>query len=362
MDLSNILTIVIPLKGRPEYTKRILEYSSWIKCPFKILLGDGGNENLVLNSKDFPDTNYEYIKYPYDVDIPSYNKKMNNLLSKVTTPLTMLIDNDNFFCLEGIYHVINFLYNNKDFSGGRGCLTRCRVAGHKLNDERRKMHYHPSIIGVTATERIINTINMFHTHLHDIVKTDVLQTTFDIMDIVASNDFKIFIRLNAFLSVIRGNNYRNDDITYFFHEQGTPRISGQILPPDNIWVQQPYWEDSVARLTSAVGVSIEHMDGLNIDVAKNIFLKAFINRILNRKNPGHKISDTDSKTRDYLANSINTIIEKSRKLNIDEEIRGCFFKNRTGSELNISRIEINRMDDEMFRDVLDEYLVQRRFC
>ena len=89
----------------------------------------------------------------------------------------MLIDNDNFFCLDGMYRVINFLNKNKDYYGGRGCLTRCQVVGNGLGPERRKMHCFPSVIGNTAAERVKNNINLFHTHLHDIARTNVLQTT-----------------------------------------------------------------------------------------------------------------------------------------------------------------------------------------
>lgn len=362
MNLKDILTIVIPLKGRPEYTKRILEYSNWINCPFKILLGDGGNENLKLNKNDFPDIDFEHIKYPYDKDIQTYSKKMSDLISKVETPLTMMIDNDNFYCLDGVFNIIKFLYENKDFIGGRGCLTRCMVVGNKLDEkEKRKMHYHPSIIGKSAGERVVNNINLFHTHLHDIVKTNILQNTHNIIKIVASNDFKIFIRLNALCSTPFGNNYRNDNITYFFHEDRTPRIIGQILPLDGIWVQEPYWEDSMLRMTCAVGNCISYIDNLNLYDAKKIFVSSFIENILN-KTDGHKIPENNIKLKQKLKNSIDLIVEKSFKLNFDNEIKDCLKNAKNFKNFEVSSVNNKLVNDEIFRKILNSYLIKRKFC
>ena len=111
IKIEDALTIILPLYGRENFTNLFLSYLNYIKCPFKVLIADGGEKDLsnVINKNNFPNVKMTYVKYPYDKDIKSYMKKMKYIYTLVDTPLTVMMDNDDLFCLNGLYEGIEFL-------------------------------------------------------------------------------------------------------------------------------------------------------------------------------------------------------------------------------------------------------------
>ena len=94
------VTILITLKDRCSYTYRLMGYLNKIKCPFKILLADGGSnkalENNLRNHINYPDVDYRYIRYPYDVDLLTYYTKMKDSALEVDTPFVICISTTGF--------------------------------------------------------------------------------------------------------------------------------------------------------------------------------------------------------------------------------------------------------------------------
>ena len=70
MTADNELTILLTLKDRPLFTFRWMSYANSINFPFKVLIADGGKDKAVptalSNRANFPNVDYEYIRYPYD--------------------------------------------------------------------------------------------------------------------------------------------------------------------------------------------------------------------------------------------------------------------------------------------------------
>src|SRR5882724_9951954 len=96
-DTSQDLTIVLVLKDRPQFTWRWMKYYNQINLPFKVLIADGGKDTSVEKLADrslFPNLDYEYIRYPYDENIPTFLNKLQAVMSRVHTPYTLLTDND----------------------------------------------------------------------------------------------------------------------------------------------------------------------------------------------------------------------------------------------------------------------------
>lgn len=124
-DYGHLLTIVLTLKDRSAFTYRWMQWMEENRCPYKILIADGGSdkeiENHLSHHENYPALNYEYFRYPYDKDIPTFLHKHADIVSKVDTPyLIVMADNDDFFCLEGIEKSIAFLENNTEFFGCGG--------------------------------------------------------------------------------------------------------------------------------------------------------------------------------------------------------------------------------------------------
>jgi glycosyltransferase domain-containing protein len=121
---KNQLTVILPLKGRAQFTLRIMKFFNQTNFPYKIIIADGGSsvkiEKILKNKKNFPNINYSYQHFPFDSSYTHYFKKMVISLTKVKTPYVALIDNDCFPVIQGLEDSIAFLDKNKEYSSCRG--------------------------------------------------------------------------------------------------------------------------------------------------------------------------------------------------------------------------------------------------
>ncbi len=114
MLLAKDITIVIPTHNRHCYLKRILSY---YKKDFKIMIADSTEKKF--NFSFFPFLFYKNIEY-YHYPNFEYLDKMEDILSKVTTPYVVMCADDDFIVKQSILNSINFLKNNLDFSSVQG--------------------------------------------------------------------------------------------------------------------------------------------------------------------------------------------------------------------------------------------------
>lgn len=117
--LSNRLTIVLTIKGRPEFTQRWMHYMNTNQCSYKILIADGGNDRFIQdhlkNRQNYPHLDYDYIRYPYDGSLGIYYKKICDVTDKVSTPYLLYADNDDFIILDKIDEYLDFLDRNSNY-------------------------------------------------------------------------------------------------------------------------------------------------------------------------------------------------------------------------------------------------------
>src|SRR5438132_11961673 len=131
MSADNELTILLTLKDRPLFTFRWMAYANSIRFPFKVLIADGGKDETVpkvLSDKtNFPNVNYEYVRYPYDQTYAEYYSKVVDALSRIETPFVALADNDDCFIGEGLKLAVEFLRVHPDYSACVGHVGVCWV-------------------------------------------------------------------------------------------------------------------------------------------------------------------------------------------------------------------------------------------
>ena len=125
------LTITLTLKGRDEFTYRWMDYMNEMRCPYKILIADGGDnlgiEEHLRNVNNYPNLDYEYIRYPFDATLDDYYNKLENLNSRISTDYTLQADNDDFYLLDRIPELIAFLDDHPDYVAARGQLVNFEV-------------------------------------------------------------------------------------------------------------------------------------------------------------------------------------------------------------------------------------------
>lgn len=98
-----------------------------MRCPYRILIADGGEDSAIeqhlRNHENYPHLDYEYIRYPYDVTLEDYLRKLENVISRVNSEYLLNADNDDFYLLDRIPEILAFLDTHKDYVGARGKLV-----------------------------------------------------------------------------------------------------------------------------------------------------------------------------------------------------------------------------------------------
>ncbi|MFN7662611.1 MAG: TIGR00180 family glycosyltransferase [Alphaproteobacteria bacterium] len=183
------LTLLVTLKDRFEFTKRMCRYFEEARYPFHVIFADGSLEN---DTEDFfkklknPGFSYEYIRYPKDETYLDYYKKCASAIKKVKTPYVMLADNDDFPIAEGQMKAIEFLKDSPDYVGCNG-----RLAGVVLDQPAKAqaknlffIPYYCKVMDIqvdldqdSAYERIKIYCKDFYTIYYSIFKTESLSAT-----------------------------------------------------------------------------------------------------------------------------------------------------------------------------------------
>ncbi|MDR1475120.1 MAG: TIGR00180 family glycosyltransferase [Holosporales bacterium] len=122
MSSFDQLTLLVFLKDRFAFTKRLCSYLQDIKYPFHVIFADGSelSENEEYFRNECFSFNHEYVRYPVDKDIYAYARKAQSASALVKTPYVMLCDNDDFPIVSGQRAAVDFMENNQDCVGCNG--------------------------------------------------------------------------------------------------------------------------------------------------------------------------------------------------------------------------------------------------
>ena len=122
--VNDLLTVVLPLKGREDFTFRTMDYLNESEFPFRLIIADGSKGETVSEvlslAERFPKVNYTYIRYPFDESYSQFYRKMVSALSEVQTPYVSWIDNDCLPVIEGLCESVEFLESHAAYSTCRG--------------------------------------------------------------------------------------------------------------------------------------------------------------------------------------------------------------------------------------------------
>ena len=119
------LTIVVPLKERPDFTKRFISFYLKNNFKYSLILADGGKNSIYKEDLDkirSSKLELRYCKFVYDKNHKIFIKKILSALSLVNTKYVMLFDNDDLPISQSIDKCINSLEKNNKIKacGGYG--------------------------------------------------------------------------------------------------------------------------------------------------------------------------------------------------------------------------------------------------
>tara|TARA_Y100000739_G_C20557174_1_gene441161 strand:+ start:358 stop:1293 length:936 start_codon:yes stop_codon:yes gene_type:complete len=267
-------SLLLPLKGRERCTKRILRDLNKKKCPYEILILDGGDnkgiENWLLNGKNLPNLQYEYNRYPYDEDFECFYKKMSNGLDKVKTSLVSVIDNDDFIDLDGIQKCIKML-ENKSFSSARGAI---------LQNNKNIYHKFPnSIIKNTSQERLKDQTLRWGGNWHNVSRTKHMKAVWQLIEIINPTNFRFVEQITGYLLALWGDSYRGNFPFIIRGKGGRIKISSGTLsdhfPSQEEWIKADYWPSEFNKMVEVISASISYFDNISIKNSIDFFCKTY---------------------------------------------------------------------------------------
>ena len=286
MRADNELTILLTLKDRPLFTFRWMAYANSIRFPFKVLIADGGKDETVpkvLSDKtNFPNVNYEYIRYPYDVTYAEYYSKVVDALSHVKTPFAVMADNDDFFILEGLRLAVEFLRAHPDYSACSGHIgvfwvTPSEKYGHYSvaygKQIESKWRCRPqSLVEETAAGRVRSQFLSYVETCYDVQRTEELRSRIETLRDLNLEDLFLAEYLLSSLTCVAGMVERIGRL-YLVRQWNSPNSSGGTH-------QEKYgdalgqmfaksWSDDFRKFVNVVAAALAAKDGISLEDARN---------------------------------------------------------------------------------------------
>ena len=293
MTADTELTVLLTLKDRAEFTYRWMSYANSIRFPFQVLIADGGKDETVpqvLSDKtNFPNVNYEYIRYPYDVTYAQYYSKVVDALSHVKTPFAVTADNDDFFIVNGLRKAVQFLSRHPAYIACGGQCAFFWVASSTLN-EREGLLYGDQIewkcscdaqpmTAETARERIRNqSLSASDPSYYHVKRTEELRRQFQILLDSNLKDLFLVEYLIAFLTAIAGKTKRLETL-YIARQHDSPGSSG-IAHEEKFgdWFGRMLvqsWSDDFTKFVNITAVTLAETDGVSFDEARDWVIKSY---------------------------------------------------------------------------------------
>jgi len=188
------LTILLPLKGRPLHTLRLLWHANREHMPYHFLVADGEVHPVVAKllaapAATFANLDIEYVRYPDDVSLTRFFRKMADATAHVRTPYVMQADNDDFLVASGIDRCVEFLEANRDYAscgGGVGGFSLHAPASAEptyLVGPMENLHFrfNPYYLphdfsALSVAERIRQRFSGSYVLYYNVFRSDVLAT------------------------------------------------------------------------------------------------------------------------------------------------------------------------------------------
>lgn len=128
-------SVILLVKGRIDFTKRWLNYMSEISFPYKIIIADGEDDNLVnqliISQKFSKNLDIEFLQFNTHDGYESYFHMLKTSISSASTEYVMLCDNDDFILPEAIKDILKFLDKNSSYISAGGKIINFEIDNYK---------------------------------------------------------------------------------------------------------------------------------------------------------------------------------------------------------------------------------------
>ena len=283
-------TLIITLKDRAEFTKRLCYYLSSINYPFQVLFADGslekGNEDFLEGEAKKLNFQYRYFRYPKDESLPLFYKKCADIISKVTTPYVMLADNDDFPIVTGQETAIKFLENNDDYVGCNGKISGLAISPDDSKPYGNHVMFLPYYCSTmdkpvllnqdSALDRIKSFLTNFNSIYYSIFRTESLKKTLSSLEEKNFSDLGIHELFFSYSQLSQGKIQHIPEVTYI-RQKG----SSQAATSQKSWIDRLFYTDWLVDLNKAlkdISISISKNEKLNEQQVQEKLYKDFVEK------------------------------------------------------------------------------------
>jgi glycosyltransferase domain-containing protein len=287
-QLSKDLTIVLVLKDRAPFTWRWMKYYNQVGLPYKVLIADGGKDQLVEKLADtslYPNLDYEYIRYPYDKDIPTFLNKLQAVMARVDTPYTLLTDNDDFFFADGLQKAADFLNANQDYFASRGEIYDFLIRSKDSDVYGKITGFKKSFPAPTNTkDTVLGRVREFSEFsddlAHDVCRTEGLRKTCQILANSHITDLQLSDNLMDYLLVTYGKVHRDTGL-FMLHQCHTGGLGRTLFKSNPFeWILSATWPEDLSQMCRLIALEISNGDGVHLEYAYNRVMQYYISFIV----------------------------------------------------------------------------------
>jgi glycosyltransferase domain-containing protein len=285
--MNKKLTIILTLKNRIEFTYRWMNYMNDLKCPYLILIADGGDNKTIENDLNdyskYPNLNYKYIRYPFDLNLSFFYKKLIDVISRINTPYMLFADNDDFFTLKNFEKLIDFLEKNPDFVSCGGdyiSLSLLSKENKVINSPvannyiAQKYNQVQSLDFEASTDRIVYFFENVESQIlwcswYNIQRTSAIKKSLEILSEYEFNEVVAF-EIYFHISMLTLGKYKIIKTPFYIRQNGTSQITSELNQQSNLFKR--FIENNTFR---EILKSIEIINPKIKEVEKNIIVGAF---------------------------------------------------------------------------------------
>ena len=326
-----------------------------MEYPYKVLIADGGKnkdiERLLSDGNNYKGVEYEYVRYPHDDTVDDFHKKMADVVDRITTPITSVLDNDDHLLLEGYRRCLEYLKDNPTYSSARGWMSGMQVLNTPLFGDRahgvcgplaihKNMYdkYTNDIVGDTARDRVTKQTKQFHGNWHNLARTNHIQACWKMLNVIQPKNMRFTEQITGYLNTTWGDSHRGE-FPWMLHQsservqlgEGGSEDLNSHFPDQRDWVKMPSWAEDFNKMTEVMGVAISEYDGTPVAEAMEYFTELYPSklkestdqnlRLLFKKNIGN------AKKLGYDESRIEKLQDIVRKYNVKDipqvgEIKG----------------------------------------
>lgn len=141
MDISGLLTVIIPTYNRPVYLKRILKYFKSYENMPSIQIADSSKEELIdpsLKKLIHGNSKITYKRYPESI---TFAEKCRDACNEVKTKYSVFCADDDFLNVTSLIECVDFLELNDDYGLAHGLYSSFTI--RKNNNGTNSLFWEP---------------------------------------------------------------------------------------------------------------------------------------------------------------------------------------------------------------------------